>query len=569
MRSCHWTVGVVAAIVIVLVFAGNCFGLVRVVRVGPSTTGTLSNIQISFANDVYNVRFTAAGEQSITVAVETDEVAAFGTISVESNRLVAGSKVILDVRPFTTAGLSGVVTRVENIEPISEDMEPDGELWIGNVTTSNQLSPDDGNIGVAGDTRGGLITAHFVNNLTAARHITANVVLLDPISTAVPSVNLCRSLMGNIHGDILAANGRVITVLATQGEIKPPTGFAAPRILSKYQVDEISARAINADITVTGDDIPIEDDCECLRRVAATAGSIRGSITTKILGVPGVANDGIFVTDGQLDANVTTMSNLRRAISVAGTSPAQVSLTNGKVTKIQNGLQSNGSITLAGELEGQIILNTINGTRTWTGPTTINGSTIVPDADFEISQTSATLGGGAIGMAPFRLWKTDSIPAFVDNSDVGPGDGVLETAFVPAGATPVSIRFPGPIQRSTAYSSWTNAFIVQCRPLGGEGSEICDWITVEGGFTFFGPTATTTDTTDRRTIRIGRAAGTVVRPGIYRVIPKVSETTRLNNAVLCADVNGNPPTDWPPSCGPIPGEFDPPIDEGVPLVVGS
>lgn len=294
--------------------------------------------------------------------------------------------------------------------------------------------------------------------------------------------------------------------------------------------------------------------------MAATAGSIRGSITTKILGVQGVANDGIFVTDGQLDANVTIMSNLRRAISVTGTAPGQVSLTSGKVTKIQNGLQSNGSITLAGELEGQIILNTINGTRTWAGPTTINGSTITPDADFEISQTSATLGGGAIGMAPFRLWKTDTIPPFVDNAEIGPGDGVLETAFVPAGATPVSIRFPGPIQRSTAYATWTNAFIVQCRPLGGEGSEVCDWITVEGGFTFFGPTATTTDTTERRTIRIGRASGTIVRPGIYRVIPKVSETTRLNNAVLCADVDGNPPTVWPPSCGPIPGAFDPPID---------
>lgn len=58
---------------------------------------------------------------------------------------------------------------------------------------------------------------------------------------------------------------------------------------------------------------------------------------------------------------------------------------------------------------------------------------------------------------------------------------------------------------------------------------------------------------------MGRANGMVVRPGIYRVIPKVNLNTGVVDSVLSADeVTGNPATVWPTACGASPDAWHDP-----------
>lgn len=113
----------------------------------------------------------------------------------------------------------------------------------------------------------------------------------------------------------------------------------------------------------------------------------------------------------------------------------------GRTIKIGAGIQSPSPVTLNGELQGQVIINTNNATQVWSGATTINGMTISPDANFEFSQTSADLGGGAIGMIPLRLWKSDSRPGLDANGRRLP---VVAGEFFQSGAVPVIIRHYGP-----------------------------------------------------------------------------------------------------------------------------
>jgi|GEM_PF-1950556 len=89
------------------------------------------------------------------------------------------------------------------------------------------------------------------------------------------------------------------------------------------------------------------------------------------------------------------------------------------------------------------------------------------------------------------------------------------------------------------------------------GSDRCNWIDAGSSFSVSGPSSTETDPTARHTINIGRASGIVVRPAIYRVIPKMAGDTI--NSVLCADdVAGNPRSRWQTACGVAPdGSPDP------------
>lgn len=160
-------------------------------------------------------------------------------------------------------------------------------------------------------------------------------------------------------------------------------------------------------------------------------------------------------------------------------------------------------------------------------------------------RTSAELGGGAVGLAPYHLHQKDSSPVHKDNTIVGPGDGTFE-ADIPDDF--IYARFYGPLAKGTSYFTWQQAFDVQCRPLGLTGNDRCNWFTVTSSFRFTGPTAASVGQFSR-SIKVNLAPGIHPGPGIYRLIPRVNVETEVINSVLSRTVSGTPAVVLPLACG--------------------
>lgn len=243
-----------------------------------------------------------------------------------------------------------------------------------------------------------------------------------------------------------------------------------PTVDSVGEMTLIRAKSIAASITGDGG-----SGCSCLRQVRATDGSITGSITARALGEEMDATSGLYITDGRPDADVTINGNVWGDISITGSVPGGIAVPAGRSVIIKAGIRSTAPVTIGGQLKGQVIINSQNSSSMlWDGATAINSQTLSPNSNFEITQSSTDLGGGAIGMAPFRLWKNDCYPVWKDNDTITGGDGLFETEFVPSGSKPVKIRFYGPIKRGASYATWNDAFNVQCRPLAQTGAARCN-----------------------------------------------------------------------------------------------
>lgn len=71
---------------------------------------------------------------------------------------------------------------------------------------------------------------------------------------------------------------------------------------------------------------------------------------------------------------------------------------------------------------GQIILNASNAAGTWTGDVVVGSLTLSPEPHY--SQLSSQLGGGAVGLAPFKVHGQDCDPphlSVLTDGDVGEG----------------------------------------------------------------------------------------------------------------------------------------------------
>ncbi|MCC6320733.1 MAG: hypothetical protein IT438_04770 [Phycisphaerales bacterium] len=217
-------------------------------------------------------------------------------------------------------------------------------------------------------------------------------------------------------------------------------------------------------------------------------------------------------------------------------------------------------------LRGQVVINSQNTGLGWSelckGIVTIGDEENLQAPDITLSKalaqpnqlpyyqrTSADLGGGAVGLAPFHLHEIDCEPDHKDNEEVGPGDGIFEPGIP---TDKVLARFYGPVVRGSGYFSWQQAFDVQCRPLSNPGF-LCNWFTVTSSFTFTGPTATSAGI-GSRTIVLSLTTGSHPGPGIYRLVPKVNAESGIINSVLSRNVTGTPPTALPTSCGGLTSE---------------
>lgn len=104
---------------------------------------------------------------------------------------------------------------------------------------------------------------------------------------------------------------------------------------------------------------------------------------------------------------VTIGSN--RDIVVSGDLDMDVTVGDHITTDILIGGSLNGDIVIEDDalLQGQVIINTSNGSGDWVGDVIVDGTTL---SGPNYTQTSAAIGGGAVGLAPFNLHASNCVP---------------------------------------------------------------------------------------------------------------------------------------------------------------
>jgi hypothetical protein len=277
------------------------------------------------------------------------------------------------------------------------------------------------------------------------------------------------------------------------------------------------------------------------------AASINANISTADSGADGPVHRIVTTSSTPYSANMN-LYRLRKHPSLTNPGIILGGALTGKIT-IPHDLKDDTSIQLpASGLQGQIVVNSYDASTAWAGFVKVDGITLSPDTGVATSgndvapyyaRASSGLGGGAVGLAPFMLYRSDCVPV-----EPAPAGALAATSatLVPSsfgGSTPpISIPFYGPVQRITgsAYAwSATSDIIVECIPLSYAGSPCAytgGWLDLTGGFTLHGPTSSAATGTAARTLTLGASGTNVISPGIYRV--------QFMN-VGCAGVTGTPP----------------------------
>jgi len=395
------------------------------------------------------------------------------------------------------------------------------------------------------------------------------------ISSAAGSVNSVTTVAA-IRGSITADTGS-IGLLVSDAGIGVPAGTPAT-IRARNGIVQITAPFINANI-----DAKFNGGNGSISTLTATTGSVAGSLQAASITSGGL---GINIAGG-LTAAVTITGNVQSTIYVAGPASSAVtlagttsepvtfaggfpagSLTIGTVgsnfsingnlgatasvssvafgtTLSVTGNQS-GSMTFAGPvigtyavggsligslslpsggLGGQVIINRNNAGGTWTGPVMVGGPPLTPQPAYGMS--SMIYGGGAVGLAPFRLYNNDCMP---NNYPLAPG-AIMVGNF--AGAAAVQLRMYGPVERadSAAATDALPALVIEQRQ-----PDLMTFIPMNSSFT--ATFQATGPGIFRRQILIDSATtNPALTPrGVFRIRPVLTGSTRL----VCSGVTGSP-----------------------------
>lgn len=261
-------------------------------------------------------------------------------------------------------------------------------------------------------------------------------------SEAGPSF-LSLEARGDILGDILIApespeSSGEITQLRAGGRIGTPD--APILIQTAGAVRTIVAGEIHAKIVGVG----TEGEATFIREIGQiqTQRSERatGDITGEIRGnVPFLGDQGGIRAAGALRANVTLGFGL--------IDPFEVGI------DIRTGAQG---------LAGQIIVNALDLNATWTAPVIVGSGSgaIVLDGDNPTyaargayPETSASLGGGSVALAPFALHRTDGFPALAPGGDPLAPIVISDMSERPSPARPIVLRYYGRVRWNAADGS--------------------------------------------------------------------------------------------------------------------
>lgn len=366
---------------------------------------------------------------------------------------------------------------------------------------------------VSSGTIGGSIVLNDIGDIEASQAVSATIESLGG-GGFTGDINGVRSSSSSVFGSI-TAHGAINSVTAGSGTIgSSPTSRAT--INSHGTITVVSARAIYADISsrYPVDNQPGTGDIKFLR---TTAGDFSGSLTTTNVFEPSnlATNRGLDIA-GNLDADIYCTSLIKDPIYIDG-----AILSGRTFTTATNGITK------------QVIINQDNNNFLWSGAFTVGSTTLSPTPYYD--NAPSLLGGGSIGLAPFRIHYEACTP-------VGAGDPTVigncaHHASENNAVSVVQITHYGPVGLHDG-----NDFVTSGNINGRKGFTVdrakegeCIWTDLSDTFT------TVLVGGNNRTLQVQGdfAQGSCGVNYLYRIRPVVSPSSgRL--VVKCRDVDGNP-----------------------------
>jgi hypothetical protein len=268
---------------------------------------------------------------------------------------------------------------------------------------------------------------------------------------------------GNFLGSIVASDHiDRIDATGTLGSSSSLASIASKTIFS------IAASSIHADISTSS-----SNDSDFIQRIEARTGPIVGSVSTFRL-VPSSTMGQLVCflkAAGDLDANVTIEQDVDSrngsdpVIDIGGEFKAgrKISIGTWLLGQYLGSGVGGLRVRTPGGLKGQVIINERNIGGGWASVATIGtgaGAILLGPGQpggSAYQPTAASLGGGSIGLVPFRLHATDCTPISGGNPTF---------ANSPSASNPIKVRHYGPVTFSGT------PMLVTRRPLGSSGSFI-------------------------------------------------------------------------------------------------
>lgn len=282
-----------------------------------------------------------------------------------------------------------------------------GQIGVSNTSTSFSFSSYGAMIVTKDATEGysGNIYANIVATATPSGMTGASGAFEDS-----------QTVQGDFLGSIstpLYVNALVVTgALGTSSR---------PASITAAQIGRIDGASFNGVINATG-----TASTTGIGQFTITTGDAIGTITAQRIGTVN-GWPGVWTIGGDLDANVVIRGDVD---AEATASPAAVVVGDefkaGRYFTIGGSLAGGASgvgglKVAASGLKGQVIVNDTNGSALWLGDVTVGSTVLDPGssgANPVYGSTSASLGGGAVGLVRFRLHPADC-------TQPDPGDSVL------------------------------------------------------------------------------------------------------------------------------------------------
>ncbi|MCE7973687.1 MAG: hypothetical protein DYG92_05070 [Leptolyngbya sp. PLA1] len=314
--------------------------------------GTVQCVEFEFVGGMWQIALSVTGNPDATVTL----------------RAIAGSQAVRYIRVEAlrgpgfstgTVALSVLETapgRIQRLDEVSYFPSSDANLAISQVNISGSL----GRPGVPGSA---VIVADYVNAVDVFGDMCADVYAGPPFlsTTGISSVATVRSRSGWILGSIYVPASSLNMLDAPSGSIGAPNAVAS--VWAKAAIQRVSARAIWADIDSTFGSTP--SDSSEVWRIATTAGALTGSLTARNIDGALPTSDGIFVSGGDLNADITILNEVRNPIQVSG------SLAAGRTMYVGANLTGSGTAMNLGSLAGTLVFGgNIDKPITVTGPMT-------------------------------------------------------------------------------------------------------------------------------------------------------------------------------------------------------
>jgi hypothetical protein len=262
-------------------------------------------------------------------------------------------------------------------------------------------------VGVAGDMSGTIHASGGNVGLVTIGDDLIGGIEASATDAEVVTVNVADDMTGTIR----ANTGRLgdITVIGT---VDAPDDLIGNAIRSKNGLNSLVAGDITS---ATGIGLTAGAGLGELGLLKTTSGNFAGTVTCKSLVNSGGAESGIIINGDVSELiHISSGGTLSYPIWIGGS------------------LTSGGTIDYdaASSLTNQIIINRTAGSGTWSGAVTI-GSTTLSGPYY--TNLSSTLGGGAVGLAPFHLHDEDCVPANGSTQAIGM-------------MTTIALRHYGPVQ---------------------------------------------------------------------------------------------------------------------------